>query len=83
MSRGNRNISHWAEIEEMDFMAGTFDEVPEVVRHKDAAWKWLEMIQSDGKLRALDIIRISALVENAYAAGRAIGKYETTENEKG
>jgi hypothetical protein len=82
MSRGNKNITAWADIEEMSFMSGSFDDIHNVKVYKDAAWKWLEMIQKDGKIRAIDIIRISALVENAYYAGLKIGKeMEKDQNE--
>jgi hypothetical protein len=63
----------WLEIESLDCFA--FPPNSETGRKEcDKAWKWLETIQKDNKIRSVDLIRLKSVIESVYSLGYEAGK---------
>lgn len=76
-----KNEAAWADIEDLPPFAGTHD-VPEQKVQSDHAWAWLAAIQSDGRITAIDLMRLRGLLTAVWEHGRLTGKLEEKEQEK-
>jgi hypothetical protein len=70
----SNNETLWQEIFELEFFEHFEDLSQEHKKYYDSAWRWVEALEKDKKIRGIDLIRFKALLEAVYELGKLAGK---------
>lgn len=62
-----KNESYWLELTDLDPFI-------EESKRKIEIWKWSDLMEKDGRIRAIDVMRLRNLIEAVYEAGRDRGR---------
>jgi len=68
-----RNEQDWENLADLPVFSSTPNDVA-VIEAQERAWKWLALLEREGKLRSIDVMRLGNLVEAAYDFGVAEGR---------